>query len=176
MPVLFHFLRARGYRVSVLSRMPLSPYEDRLNSLAERGNGMADIPRLILPVRGLRAALRHLSQPGAVLLVALDGYRGGRPVVARRAGVRLTAGPGAFVLAELARAALFPCLITSPRGLSAVVHVGRPAADATVADRRRHPEAAGHLLGEMVPVLRGWPEQCDRILLDFLGAAEGDGP
>jgi hypothetical protein len=174
--VLYHVLRARGYRVSVLGRMRLGPYEDRLNSLAERANGMADVPRLILPVRDFRAGLRYLSRPGAVLLVALDGYRGKRQVVVRQAGVRLTAGPGAFVVAELARAALFPCLITSPRGLSAVVHLGRPAPDSAVADRRRHPEAARHLLGEMAPVLRGCPEQCDRILLDCLEAAEGDAP
>ncbi len=167
---LYHCLRARGLMVAAVSargEAQWSGYRKHLNALADEANGLTGLPR-VYEVGDVWSARDHLAKPRRLLTITLDGYHGQRPVVVRGPDFCLRLGSGAVRLAAVAKAVIVPCLICAPRGLAVEIHFGTPVPDDLVADPCRHPAAAEHVVGELLPLIRALPEQCVDQLLSVL--------
>ncbi len=170
----YHWLRSRGLPVAGLaarSKDYWSPYRRHINSLADRANGMTGIPRFF-EVDDVWGARDFLDKPGRLLLVAIDGYHGRRPVLARGPDFCVRVGAGVVRLAAIADAAVVPCLMTAPRGLAVELHFGNAVPEEHVADPRQHSAAAEYIVRELLPLVRARPEQCvDHLLRAFEGCS-----
>jgi hypothetical protein len=158
---LYHCLRARGLMVAGVaarSRAQLSDYRKHINSLADAANGMAGIPRFY-EFDEMRSARDHLVKPRRVLMLTLDGYHGLRPLLVRSPDFCLRLGSGAVRLAAITNAVVVPCLITAPGGLAVEIHFRTPVPEDSITDSGRHPEAAEHVVRELLPLIRALHEQ-----------------
>ncbi len=163
---LHHWLRARGLMAAILTAADLSrvsEYRAALNRARDVACGLSGIPRLF-HVGQLWDARDFLSQPGRVLIVAVDAWSRNNLVI-RGDDCDYLIAPGALRLAAITGAAVIPCLIRSPRGLTSTIEFGVPVPDSDLADPSRHAAACEHIVRELLPMIRALPEQCDGVFL-----------
>jgi hypothetical protein len=166
MTMLYHWLRSRGIGVAFLSarkRKSLPAFRNRLDSLADRVNGLEGVPRLIHPDQ-LWDAQDFLRIPHRVLAIAME-RKGERAVTVNGPGYVIHVSPGALCLADIVGAVVIPCLISSPRCLFSTIRFGEPVADADVANRDRHVLACEHIVHELMSWIAEKPEACGEGLL-----------
>jgi len=178
LPMIYHWLRSFGYPVAFISaRKKHQPaFRDRLDTLADRANGMGGVAREIHEDELWDARDFLVEAPGRVLGLVMDAAHK-RLVAANGPGYSLTLSEGGLRLAMVAEAAVVPCLISSHRCLSSVIRFGRPVPPEDIADPRRHRKACEHIARQLVPWIVQQPEQCTRGLIEHFGppAPHGDG-
>lgn len=165
--MLYHWLRSRGIPVTFLAtRKQKAPprFRARLDGLADRVNGLEDVPRLMHHDQ-LWDIREYLTGP-RVLAVAME-RDSRRSVSASGPGYSLRLSPGALRLAGLAGAVVVPCVISSQRWLSSTVFLGRPVPPQYVRDCD-YRAACDHIVQQLIPRITGRLEQCSGGLIELL--------
>ena len=173
MAMLYHWLRSRGIAVAFLAarkHKPTPAFRNRLDMLGDRANGLEGIPRLIHPDE-LWDARDFLGGPARVLAIAMD-RRKKRDLLVTGPGYSLSLSTGPLRMAVIVGAVVIPCLISSDACLSSTIRFGLPVPQEDIADSGRHPLACEHILRQIIPWVARQPEQCAKVLIDSLSAAD----
>jgi lauroyl/myristoyl acyltransferase len=167
---LVNWLRARGVPVAALVSRGAAPRRSalrrRLDAVADRATGLAEVPRFF-DVETLWDAQEFL-RGGGVLFVTLDAPSKHR-VEVEADGLRAGLAPGALRLAHVSDAGVLPVLMAAEPWLCGAVHFGEPVPRDLVADRRHHEDALTRIFRDLLPALREHPGQWRQFLLDAVG-------
>jgi hypothetical protein len=175
LPELYHWVRSRGIGVAFLASRDLGAvptYRSRLDSLADRANGLEGVPRLIgIGHLHLWGAREFLAVPNRVLAIAIEG-RTKRDISVHGSGYTLRMAPGALRLAARARAVVIPCLISAHNFFRSTIRFGEPLPDDLVGCNDRHLLGCEYILREVGPWISTQPEQAAPELISAVNFQE----
>jgi hypothetical protein len=178
LPLLYHWLRSRGIGVAFLSELgdKMRPaFRDRLDSLADRANGLDGVPRQIRR-QELWDARDFLATPGRVLAIPMESATD-RDLLVSAPGCSIYLSPGAIRMAAIVGAVVLPCLFSSDGCMRSMIRFGTPVPEDDIASPKRHLSACEHIARELIPWVAQRPEECGRgIMASFDAAAAGTTP
>ena len=162
-----YWLRSKRLPLAVIVIHPKAYDEARKHYflIADRVNGLVDV----LPLFGTDTQalfdIRDFLEKGRMLLCAIDLPYGRRTSAVQVDGIEVTIQLGVFTIAAVTNAIVIPTLFRNRPGMECDIHFRSPVPDGWVTDRKHHPQAAQHVLNELMPLIEQCPEQADPPLL-----------
>jgi hypothetical protein len=155
------WLRAAGLPVACYTGADST----RRSALKRRKDRWALFPEIPTAFHGdqLAEAIRFV-RAGHPLLIALDGWRGRQLELPVCDGWTFRMATGPLRIASRHGAALFPCTMIDEGGWRFRIAIGDPVPAELLAAGKEF-EAGTHLLGQILPHLERYPEQCREQLL-----------
>ena len=150
-----NWLRARGYKTAVIAVKDIrrvSPFWAQIGHQANLANQLTEVP-LVFQVDQLAEALRFLKRPGVILATGIEETRdlanpsiGRKTLLMTRKDYAISLASGGLRLAEMAKAQIVPCPITSSGIMGCKIHIGTPVPELEADSPLRYQFACEHLM------------------------------